>query len=146
MRRRWIVVLLAMAALFAATPGGTAAGVITVRLVIAHVLEHCHVWTLAAKPLGAPKTLGASAKLTVKPGTRVVVRSDCPMDFDFLQTKGPRLALGAPRMYAGTSRTIVFPKPGLYKLTATNVQTPEERNLTVLGAPNTLTLTVVVKP
>ena len=41
-------------------------------------------------------------------------------------------------------RTIVFVKTGLYRLTATNVQTPEERGLTVLGTPNVLTLTVVV--
>jgi len=37
-------------------------------------------------------------------------------------------------------------RPGLYRLTATNVQTPEERGLTTLGETNTLTLTVVVKP
>ena len=67
------------------------------------------------------------------------------MDFDVRQTKGARLALGDPRLYAGTSRTIVFPKAGVYRLTARNVQTPEERNLTVLGEPNTLTLTVVVR-
>jgi hypothetical protein len=66
------------------------------------------------------------------------------MDFDFAQTGGPRLRLGDPRTYAGTSRTIVFAKPGIYRLTATNVQTPEERGLTVLGTPNTLRLTVVV--
>ena len=46
------------------------------------------------------------------------------MDFDFAQTKGPRLALGDPRTYAGSARTIVFRKAGVYRLTATNVQTP----------------------
>jgi hypothetical protein len=40
---------------------------------------------------------------------------------------------------------IVFRKPGVYRLTARNVQTPEERNLITLGETNTLTLTVVVK-
>ena len=45
----------------------------------------------------------------------------------------------------GTSRTLVFRKAGVYRLTVTNVQTPEERGLTVLGETNTLTLTVVVK-
>ena len=143
--KRWFVVVLAVGALFAAAPGGTAVGVATVRLVIAHVLEHCHVWTIAPKPLGAYRTLGASARITVRPGTRLVIRSDCPMDFDFAQTGGPPLRLGDPRTYAGTSRTIVFAKAGVYRLTATNVQTPEERGLTVLGEPNTLKLTVTVK-
>ena len=143
--KRWFVVVLAVGALFAAAPGGTAVGVATVRLVIAHVLEHCHVWTIAPKPLGAYRTLGATAKITVRPGTRLVIRSDCPMDFDFAQTAGSPLRLGDPRTYAGTSRTIVFAKAGVYRLTATNVQTPEERGLTVLGEPNTLKLTVTVK-
>ena len=143
--KRWLLVVVAVVALFAAAPGGPAVGVATVRLVIAHVLEHCHVWTIAPKPLGAYRTLGASARITIRPGTRLVIRSDCPMDFDFKQTKGPRLALGNPRTYAGTNRTIVFAKVGVYKLRATNVQTPEERGLTTLGTPNVLYLTVVVK-
>jgi hypothetical protein len=42
-------------------------------------------------------------------------------------------------------RTIVFRKIGVYVLTTTNVQTPEEHGLVTLGTPNTLTLTVVVK-
>jgi hypothetical protein len=145
MKPRLAVVAVASLALFGASPGGTAVGVATVRMVIAHVFEHCHVWTLAPKPLGAVKTLGANARIVVRLDTRVVIRSDCPMDFNFKQTKGPRLTLGSPRMYAGTSRTIVFAKVGLYRLTATNVQTPEERGLTTLGTTNLLTLTVVVK-
>jgi hypothetical protein len=144
MKRRLVVVALASLALFVASPGGTAVGAATVRLVIAHVFQNCHVWTMAPKPLGAVKTLGPNAKLTVRRGTRVVIRPDCPMDFDFKQTRGPRLALGDPRTYAGSTRTLVFAKAGLYRLTATNVQTPEERGLTVLGEPNVLTLTVVV--
>ena len=67
------------------------------------------------------------------------------MDFDFAQTKGPRLALGDARTYAGSARTITFRKAGVYRLTATNVQTPEERGLVTLGEANTLTLTVVVQ-
>ena len=144
MKRKWLVVLSAAAALFVAAPGGSAVTAATVKLVIAHVVSHCHVWTIAPKPLGAVKTLGASAKIAIHPGTRVVIRSDCPMDFDFAQTKGPRLALGDPRTYAGTSRTIVFRKVGLYRLTVTNVETPEERGLTTLGTTNSLTLAVVV--
>ncbi len=146
MKRKWLLVPMVTVALFAAAPGGTAVGTATVRLVISHVFEHCHVWSMATKTLGAVKTLGPSTKIVVAPGTKVIIRSDCPMDFDFKQTKGPRLALGDPRTYAGSSRTIVFRKAGLYRLTATNVQTPEERGLTTLGATNTLALTVVVRP
>ena len=112
----------------------------TVRLAIAHVVSNCHVWRTTAH------LLGPNMKITVTRGTRVVIRPDCPMDFDFAQTKGPKLALGDPRTYAGTSRTISFRRAGVYRLTVTNVQTPDERGLTVLGDTNTLTLTVVVKP
>ena len=106
---------------------------------ISHVAAHCHVWTKGSR------TLGASTKITVTRGTRVSIRPDCPMDFDFAQTKGPRLALGNPRSYAGSTRVIAFRKAGVYRLTGTNVQTPEERGLVTLGTTNTLTLTVVVK-
>ncbi len=138
MRRRHLVLLIAVLALLPAPAGGAAAPK-TVRLAIAHVVSHCHVWRTTSS------LLGPTLKLMVKRGDRVVIRSDCPMDFDFAQTKGPRLALGDPRTYAGTSRTISFRKAGVYRLTVTNVQTPEERGLTVLGGANTLALTVVVK-
>ena len=138
MRRRHFVPLVAALGLLAA-PGGGAAPAKTVRLAIAHVVSHCHVWRTPAR------LLGPTLKITVARGDRIVIRPDCPMDFDFAQTKGPRLALGDPRTYAGTSRTVVFRKAGAYILTVTNVQTPDERGLTVLGETNTLTLTVVVK-
>jgi hypothetical protein len=48
-------------------------------------------------------------------------------------------------MYTGASKTLVFRKRGTYRLTAKNVQTPEERGLQTLGPPNTLVLTVVVR-
>ena len=137
MRRRHFVLLVAVLALLPA-PTGSATATKTVRLAIAHVVSHCHVWRTTS-------LLGPTLRLTVKRGDRVVIRPDCPMDFDFAQTKGPRLALGDPRTYAGTSRTIAFSKAGVYRLIATNVQTPEERGLTVLGGAGTLTLTVVVK-
>jgi hypothetical protein len=78
-------------------------------------------------------------------GTRLVIRSDCPMDFDYAQTRGPKLLLGNPRTFAGASRVVIFRKAGIYRFTATNVQTPEERGLVTLGEPNTLALIVVVK-
>jgi hypothetical protein len=139
MRRKPFLVALSAAVVFLAAPAGGAVASPTVRLAIAHVVSNCHVWKTSTK------LLGPSTKITVKRGTRVVIRSDCPMDFDFRQTRGPRLALGDPRTYAGTARTIIFRKAGTYRLTATNVQTPEERGLVTLGEPNTLTLTVVVR-
>lgn len=139
-RKNRLLLATVAAVLFLAAPAGGALAVAspTVRLVIAHVVANCHVWRTPKK------MLGPSTKITVTRGTRVVLRSDCPMDFDLAQTKGPRLALGDPRMYTGTSRTITFRKVGVYRVTATNVQTPEERGLTVFGDPNKLTLTIVV--
>ncbi len=134
--KRAVVLAAAVALLL---PSGAGAVSPTVRLTIMHLVQNCHVWR------NAKAVLGPSTKLTVKPGTRLVVRSDCPMDFDLAQTKGPKLALGDPRLYAGQSRTIVFRKPGTYRLTARNVQTPEERGLQTLGPANTLSLTVVVR-
>ena len=136
--RKRLAVLTAATLVAVAAPT-TAGASSTIRLAIAHVVQHCHVWRTPAK------LLGASTKLTVKPGTRVVIRADCPMDFDYVQTRGPRLALGNPRTFAGQSRVIVFRKPGLYRLQVKNVQTPEDRGLVTLGETNTLTLTVVAK-
>ncbi len=139
MRRKPLLIALAATVLSLAAPAGGAVASPTVRLAIAHVVSHCHVWKTSTK------LLGPSTRITVARGTRVVIRSDCPMDFDFAQTKGPRLALGDPRTYAGSARTLTFRKVGIYRLTATNVQTPEERGLVTLGETNTLTLTVIVK-
>lgn len=139
MTRKRLGIAALAAALTLVAPAGAAAVSPTVRLAIAHVVRHCHVWRTSTK------TLGASTRLVVRRGTRVVIRSDCPMDFDFAQTKGPKLALGNLRTFAGSSRVIVFRKTGVYRLTATNVQTPEDRGLVTLGEANTLTLTVVVK-
>lgn len=129
--RRLLLALLAAAALAA-----PAAAAPPVRLVISHVVSNCHVWSLGNK---------AAATVKVKPGARVEIRVSCPMDFDVAQTAGPKVALGAPRVYAGTARTIAFAMKGVYRFTAHNVQTPEERNLPTLGTPNTLVLTVVVR-
>jgi len=140
MKRRRLAVVVAACALLGVAPAGGSAAAKTVRLTIAHVVAHCHVWETTKS------VFGPTLKITVTRGTRVVIRPDCPMDFDFAQTRGPKLALGDPRTYAGSSRTITFRKAGVYRLTVTNVQTPDERGLTVLGDVNTLTLTVVVKP
>jgi len=105
---------------------------------IVHYVRGCHVWKLTG-------LRGAKTTVTVKRGTRVQIRLTCPMDFDFRQLRGPRLALGNPRTTTGTSRTIVFRKAGTYVLTATNVQSSAEKGLQTLGADNVLTLTVVAR-
>jgi hypothetical protein len=136
--KRVLVILAAATGVAVGSLGGAAAASPTVRLAIVHVLHGCHVWS------SGTKTFGAAHRLTVKRGTRVVIRLNCPMDFDFTQTRGPRVVVGKVRRYAGTTWTILFAKPGLYALTGANVQTPEERGLVTLGPTNTLTLTVRV--
>lgn len=136
MRRR--LLLVAVVALLAPVPAGAVVSP-TFRLTIAHVVKNCHVWATASKQLGA------STRIGLRRGERVVIRIDCPMDFDFVQTAGSRLQLGGRRIYGGQSRTILFRRAGVYRLRATNVQTPAERGLETLGPPNTLVLTIVVK-
>jgi len=136
MRRR--LLLVALVALLAPVPAGAVISP-TFRMTIAHVVKNCHVWTTPTKQLGA------ATRISVRRGARVVIRIDCPMDFDFVQTAGPRLQLGSRRTFGGQSRTILFRRAGVYRVRATNVQTPEERGLVTLGPPNTLLLTIVVK-
>ena len=80
----------------------------------------------------------------MKRGTRLQIRINCPMSFDLVQLAGPALALGDPRSYSGTVRTIVFAKKGVYKLQATNVESSAQMGMTTLGADNVLVLTVRV--
>lgn len=130
-----LLLVLSLVALAGATP---AAASPTVRLAIVHYVRGCHVW------MGA-KDLGPSTRLTVARGAALTIRVSCPMDFDFAQTAGPKLALGNARTYAGTTRTIVFRRPGLYRLVAKNVQSSVEMGLQTLGEDNSLTLVVRVK-
>ncbi len=136
MRRLLLAVLAGRAR--AAGPAGAASP--TVRLAIVHVVSGCHVWATAAL-----RELGPSTTVTVKRGTRIEIRPNCPMDFDFAQVKGPKVALGPARTVRGTLRVLVLRRPGTYVFTATNVQTPEEAGLQTLGPTNTpLRLTVKV--
>ena len=118
--------------------GAIAASTPTFRMSIVHYVRGCHVWK-------AIDLRGAKTTVTVKRGTRVQIRLSCPMDFEFRQLRGPRLALGNPRTSAGTSRTIVFRRAGTYVLIATNVQSSAEQGLQTLGADNVLSLTVVAR-
>ena len=112
----------------------------TVRLTIVHFFRGCHVWaTNDAQPLGP------TWKITLKPGSKLVIRDNCPMSFNFSQVAGPKLALGGPRIYHGTARTIVFRKAGLYRLKAVNVESSADMGLETLGPDNTLVLTVRVR-
>jgi hypothetical protein len=119
-------------------PTGVAEGATsTVRLAILHVVRGCHVWDASKSP---------KATINVRAGARVVIRTSCPMDFDFRQVAGPKLNLGDPRTHGGTTRTIVFKRAGTYKLLVHNVQMPEDVGLETLGVNDTLRLTVVVAP
>ena len=137
---RTFLAVVAVAAVSVALPvGGAAAVSPTFRMTIIHTVGGCHIWQVGSK------SLSASTRITIKRGTRLQIRPNCPMDFDFRQVAGPSLALGARRTYAGTTRTIVFRRAGVYRLAVTNVQSSAERGLETLGPDNTLTLTVVVR-
>jgi hypothetical protein len=138
MRRVLIAFAVALAAVAVGT-GGAAAASSTVRLTIVHVVQGCHVWgDVNGSPMAASKTL------KVKRGAKVAIRINCPMSFDFVQLAGPKLALGASLSQAGTVRTLVFAKRGVYKLQATNVESSEQMGMTTLGPDNVLVLTVRV--
>lgn len=67
------------------------------------------------------------------------------MDFDLVQVRGPRIVLGSPRIVRGSSRVITFPRSGVYRLTAKNVQASTEAGLQTLGSDNVLVLKIVVR-
>jgi hypothetical protein len=130
-----IVLLTAVVAI-----GPAAAASPTVRLTIMHVAQGCHIWgTNDSQPLG-PKR-----KISLARGSKLVLRDNCSMTFDFSQVAGPKLKLGDPHTYPGTTRTIVFRKAGLYRLTAKSTMTSEQMGLQTLGPDNTLVLTVRVR-
>jgi hypothetical protein len=137
--KRFLLTVLAAAAALASSVGGAAAASPTVRLAIVHTVSGCHVWQLGAQ------ARGPTTRVTLKRGARLELRATCPMDFDLAQVSGPRFALGAPRLYAGTTRAVVFRNAGVYRLTAKNVQSSEQQGLQTLGPDNTLMLTVVVR-
>ena len=136
MRRLPIGLAVGLAVLVVGT-GGAAAASATVRLTIVHVVQGCHNWgDVNGQPLGVSRTL------RLKHGAKVSIRVNCPMSFTFVQLAGPKLALGDPLTHAGTARTLVFAKRGVYKLQVKNVETSEQQGLTTLGPDNTLVLTV----
>ena len=136
--RRLAIFSVTLALAIGAPLGATAAASPTFRMSIVHYVRGCHVWKTAS-------VRGPSTSITVKRGTRVEIRLSCPMSFEFRQRAGPPLALGNPRSVAGTTRALVFRKPGRYVLRATNLQSSDELGLETLGEDNTLTLTVRVR-
>jgi hypothetical protein len=128
-----------IAAAAKATAVAVTARASVVSISIVHVVRGCHVWALGSRQLGPVTTLKVNA------GTRVKLRIDCPMDFDLVQVAGPKLALGKPRLYTGSTRVIVFRRAGVYKLVAKNVQTSDEVGLETLGEDNTPRLTIRVR-
>lgn len=118
--------------------GAAAAASPTFRMSIVHYVRGCHVWKTST-------VRGAATTVTVKRGTKIQIRLSCPMDFEFRQVAGPHLALGPARSVAGTTRTIVFAKRGVYKLFARNVQSSDDLGLETLGDDNRLTLTIRVR-
>src|SRR3954453_611443 len=102
--KRLVVIVLAGLACVAAPVGAAAAASPTVRMAIVHTVRGCHVWQTGTT------SRGPATKVTLKRGARLELRATFPMDFDLAQVAGPRHALGPPRMYAGTTRTLVFQK------------------------------------
>ena len=137
--KRLLLGLTAAVAALAVSTGGAAAVSSTVRLTIVHVVQGCHVWgNVDGQALGRTRTI------SVKRGARIAIRVNCPMSFNFVQLAGPPLALGDPRTYSGTVRTIVFSRRGVYRLQATNVESSAQMGMATLGPDNTLVLTVRV--
>jgi hypothetical protein len=135
MRRLVVTVILATAAVLAPTAVASP----TVRMTIIHVVRGCHVWGS-----NNSKALGPKRTISLARGSKLVIRDNCMMSFDFKQVAGPKLRLGNRRMYPGTTKTIVFRKVGLYRLKAKNVETSEQMGLQTLGPDNTLVLAVRV--
>lgn len=137
--KRLVAILLSALAFGAATGGAALAASPTLRAALVHTLRGCHVWSIPGK---AP---AAEATVVVARGTRLSLRISCPMDFELTRVRGPELALGPARFYAGTTRAIRFVRPGTYRLRARNLQSAEQVGLQTLGPDNVPTLTVVVR-
>jgi hypothetical protein len=137
---RKLLLLCVVSVALTVVPGGVAASP-TLRLLLVHAVSGCHMWGKASDST----LLGPNWTTTAKPGTRVTIRVNCPMGFQFEQLAGPKLA-GLPATWqSGTSHTLVLAKRGLYRIKATNLQSSEQMGLQTLGADNTPVLTVRVR-
>lgn len=109
----------------------------SIQLAIVHTVQGCHIWQTS-------HAHGPATALQLKRGDKITLRVSCPMDFQLVQMKGPKLVLGDPTLHTGTQRTIAFPKRGVYVLRATNIQSSADMGLQTLGPDNVLKLTVTV--
>jgi len=136
---RKLALCLGVCVALVAIPSAVAASP-TVRLALIHALRGCHVWGTADS-----RSLGVSHTVELKRGGRIEIRVNCPMAFAIKQLAGPKLALGGSPWQPGTAHTLVFAKPGLYRLRAVNVQSSEEMGLQTLGPDNVPVLIVRVR-
>ena len=83
--------------------------------------------------------------IRLRKGDRIQILDHDVMDFDLIQTTGPRVSLGDPRLRRSETRLLVFRKPGLYRFEARNVQTSEELGMQTLGPDNILRITVRIR-
>ena len=109
----------------------------TVQLAVVHALHGCHTWHTT-------RDVAPALALKIPHGGRIQIRISCPMDFRMVQIRGRAVAFGGSTFFTGTSRTIVFPKAGVYVFTGTNLQSSADRGLQTLGPDNVLRLTVTV--
>ena len=103
---------------------------LVVVLSLVHVMQGCHTWQLSSG-----KTMPPTTTITVARGAHVQVHITCPMD----------LVVNGEVWHTGTTHTLTFPKRGVFTFIATNVQTPEQAGLQVMGAVNTPKLIVRVR-
>ena len=129
--RRMKLLALAVASIAFAAPSKT------VQLSVVHTLRGCHIWHTT-------RDVGPALAVKLPPGGRLHIRISCPMDFRMVQIRGRAVAFGGSTFFTGTSRTIVFPKAGVYVFTGTNLQSSADRGLQTLGPDNVLRLTVTV--
>lgn len=125
------ILALAFASLAFAAPAKT------VQVAIVHAVHGCHIWHTT-------RDVGPTLAVKLPRGGRLQLRVNCPMDFRIVQVKGRPVALGDPTFYTGTTRTIAFPRPGVYVFSGTNLESSAERGLPTLGPDNVLRLTVTV--
>lgn len=107
------------------------------KLWIVHVQRGCHSWTDG-------KRMGETVRLTLERGGRLRVFNNDLDAHRLVQLAGPRLALG-PAMMPSHATTVVFRKPGLYRLRAVVSEMPGMPKVKTVGPDHVLFLVVRVR-
>ena len=102
-------------------------------LEIKHYFRGCHVFAKNEKP---------TINVRLRKGDRIRILDHDVMDFDLIQTTGPRVSLGDPRLRRSETRLLVFRKPGLYRFEARTPRPPRSSGCRRSGPDNTLRITV----